>query len=595
MLSGTARDESFRFFCACNPAYYPQMTTFARQNTPKYLCMNRLSISVTLASALVLAQPLRAQQTDHSFDVAKSMEIFNTLFTALDLFYVDTIDADELITTAIDAMLESLDPYTEYYREEDMGDLKMLTTGKYGGIGSIIHMRKDSTVIISEPYEGMPAAQVGLQVGDVLVAIDGQDLKGKSVSQVSEMLRGEPGTTFILRVRRPGEGRERDFTITRQNVKVPAMPYYGLCADGVGYIYLQQFTENCAVEVRKALIALRDQGARSLVIDLRDNGGGLLSEAVAIVNLFVPKGLTIVETRGKVRAAHTVYTTKDDPLDLEIPLCVLVNGGTASAAEIVSGSLQDLDRAVIVGARTFGKGLVQSPRELPYDGSLKMTTSKYYIPSGRCIQAIDYAARRKGDRGTATDSLVHVFHTAAGREVRESGGITPDVPVRVDTMSEVAYYLSIDDVITDWGTHYMQQHRDELPPVRAFTVSDEDVAELLAMAQDADFKYDRLAQRSLDALRRSLKQEGTYEEAEAELLALEARIGGDLPREFARNDDEIRRVMAMEVIKRYAFQAGTVEYSLLDDPDLQEALRILATPDEYARILQGPDTEQPQD
>lgn len=541
-------------------------------------------ILMASVACLALFMSAKAQQAAHSFSLAKGLEIFSSLFTQLDLFYVDTLDTEELVTIGIDAMLESLDPYTEYYREEDMGDLKMLTTGKYGGIGSIIRARKDSTVIISEPYEGMPAAQVGLQVGDVLLYIDDQDLKGKSVSEVSDMLRGEPGTTFKLQVQRPHEAGTRDFSITRQNVKVPAMPYCGMCAPGVGYIYLQQFTENCASEVRKALIALRDQGANSLVLDLRDNGGGLLSEAVSIVGLFVPKGLTIVETKGKVRSSNTVYRTSDDPLDLEMPLCVLVNGGTASAAEIVCGALQDLDRAIVIGARTFGKGLVQSPRELPYDGSLKLTTSKYYIPSGRCIQRIDYADRRKGGKGMAADSLARVFHTAAGREVRESGGITPDVAVKVDTMSEIAYYLSLDDILTDWGTLYMQSHA-EFPPVSQFTISDADVAQLLAMAKEAGFKYDRLSARSLEALRRALKQEGIYEETEAEFLALEARAGQDLDREFSLHDDEIRRVMAMEVVKRFAFQAGTVEYGLRDDPDLEAALRILNDPNEYALLL----------
>lgn len=572
------------------PAQIPPNGVPLRDNPIPSLRMKR-TLMAALAS-LALLVPARAQQADHSFALAKAMEIFNSLFTQLDLFYVDTLDTEELATIAIDAMLESLDPYTEYYREEDMGDLKMLTTGKYGGIGSIIHARKDSTVIISEPYEGMPAAQVGLQVGDVLLRIDDEDLKGKGVSEVSDMLRGEPGTTFKLRVQRPGEKGPRDFSITRQSVKVPAMPYHGMCAPGVGYIYLQQFTENCAAEVRKALISLRDQGAQCLVLDLRDNGGGLLSEAVDIVNLFVPKGLTIVETKGKVRSSHTVYRTDNDPLDLEIPLCVLVNGGTASAAEIVSGALQDLDRAVVVGARTFGKGLVQSPRELPYDGSLKLTTSKYYIPSGRCIQRIDYADRRKGGKGTAADSLARVFHTAAGREVRESGGITPDVCVPVDTMSEVAYYLSLDDVITDWGTGYMQRHA-ELPPVSQFVITDADVAELLALAKESGFHYDRLSTRSLEALRRALKQEGTYEEAEAAFSALEAAVGQDLDREFARHEDEVRRVMAMEVVKRYAFQAGTVEYSLRDDPTLSAALRVLGDPDEYARLLPTPAAPEP--
>ena len=541
----------------------------------------------TLASLFLffaLLLPAHAQQTSHSFQVAKAMETFCTIFRDLELFYVDTLDAEQAVEAAIDAMLATLDPYTQYYAEEDMGDLKMMTTGKYGGIGSIIRMRKDSTVIISEPYEGMPAAEVGLQVGDVLLFIDDQDLRGKSVSEVSDMLRGEPGTTFRLRVQRPGEKKERAFSITRRSIKVPAITYYGLCAPGVGYIYLSQFTENCSAELRRAFIALREQGADCIVLDLRDNGGGLLSEAVDIVNLFVPKGLTIVETRGKVAAANTTYITQNDPLDTDIPLAVLVSGSTASAAEIVSGALQDLDRAVILGSKTFGKGLVQSPRELPYNGSLKLTTSKYYIPSGRCIQAIDYAAWRKGKQATQADSLAATFHTAGGRQVREGSGIVPDILLSPDTMPDIAYYLEMDDILLDWGTAYMQQHTD-LPPVSQLEITDADVADLLAMAKAAGFTYDRLSAKQLDALKKTMQREGYMDEAEAEVQALEAKLEHNLDRDFARSDKEIRQVMGAELVRRYAFQAGTVEFSLRGDPEVEEAVRILRDADAYHRLL----------
>ena len=539
---------------------------------------------LSAALALLFLLPCSAQQTDHSYAVAKAMETFNYIFRDLELYYVDTLDAEQAVTVAIDAMLASLDPYTEYYAEEDMGDLKMMTTGKYGGIGSIIRMRKDSTVIISEPYEGMPAAQVGLQVGDVLLFVDDTDLKGKSVSEVSDMLRGEPGTTFSLRVQRPGEKKERTFEITRKSVKVPAIPYYGLCASGVGYIYLSQFTENCSAEFRKAFIALREQGAESIVIDLRDNGGGLLSEAVDIVNLFVPKGLTIVETRGKVQTANSVYTTQNDPIDTEIPLAVLVSGNTASAAEIVSGALQDLDRAVILGTRTYGKGLVQSPRDLPFNAYLKLTTSKYYIPSGRCIQAIDYAAWRKGGKATQADSLAAIFHTAGGREVREGSGILPDIVLTPDTLPDIAYYLELDDILLDWGTDYMQRHAT-LPPVSALEITDEDVADLLQKAKEQDFKYDRVSARNLETLKKTMKREGFYDEAEAELAALEAKLEHNLDRDFARYDKEIRHVMGAELVRRYAFQAGTVEYSLRGDIEAEEAVRLLSEPDRYSALL----------
>ena len=434
---------------------------------------------------LMAMMPVRAQ-SEHAFEVAKNLDVFNSLYRQLDVFYVDTLEADKLIRIGIDAMLEELDPYTVYYPEEDMGDLKMMTTGKYGGIGSVIRMRKDSTVIVAEPYADMPAAEAGLQIGDVMLKIDDKDLKGLSTSEVSDMLRGEPGTTFVLRIQRPGEKKPRDIKITRRNIKVSAIPYYGLIGDA-GYINLTQFTEECAKDVRKAIISLKGKGAKSLIIDLRGNGGGLLSEAVDIVNLFVPKDLKIVETKGKLAASNTTYYTRNEPLDTQIPLVVLVNSRTASAAEIVSGSLQDLDRAVVVGSKTFGKGLVQSPRELPYNGSLKLTTAKYYIPSGRCIQAIDYKQKRKdaeiyrttGKRAEKKDSIdnQHIFHTAGGREVTEGSGIKPDVEVKHDTLANVVYYLSIDDVLTDWGTKYFQKH-PTIPEVKDFAITQEDYEDL---------------------------------------------------------------------------------------------------------------------
>ena len=549
--------------------------------------------------AAVIALPAGAQKPnkkqDHSFQVAKNLEIFNALYKDLDRLYVDTLDADKLITIGIDAMLDYLDPYTEFYAEEDVDDLKMLTTGKYGGIGSIIRMRSDSTVIVSEPYEGMPAAEVGLHVGDVLKKIDNTDLTGKKVSEVSDLLRGEPGTTFVLTVERPGENSPREFKITRKNIKTPDIPYYGLLnsqnvAEGIdgskiGYINLSQFTENCSSDVRKAVISLKDKGAKALIIDLRGNGGGLLGEAVKIVNLFSPKGRTIVETKGKTNQSSSTYKTTREPLDLDIPLCILVNNGTASASEILSGSLQDLDRAVIVGSSTFGKGLVQSPRDLPYDTSIKVTTAKYYIVSGRCIQAIDYKRKREGGGdGRVPDSLATVFHTDAGRVVLDGNGIKPDVEVKRDTMANIVYYMSSDDVLTDWGTQYVADH-PTIAPIDDFVLTDADFDELKRLAKEKNFKYDRLSEKRLEELKKTAQFEGYYEDAKAEFDALEAKLQHNIEQEMDRYKDDIMQLMAIEVVKRYYFQAGMIQETLNKDPDLKKASDILNNQEEYCKIL----------
>ncbi len=552
-------------------------------------------------------------QTEHNFTVAKYLDLFNTIYRQLDLFYVDSLEADKVIRSGIEAMTEELDPYTVFYPEEDMGELKMMTTGKYGGIGSIIRMRKDSTVIIHEPYPNMPAAEVGLQVGDVLLKIDDKDLKGMSTSEVSELLRGEPGTTFVLRVQRPNEKKTRDFKVTRRSIKKTAVPYIGMIGDA-GYISLTEFTEGCAKEVRKSVISLKEKGAKSIILDLRSNGGGLLNEAVDLVNLFVPKNQKIVETKGKHIAAQYTYTTNNEPLDLDIPLAILVDNSTASASEIVSGALQDLDRAIVVGTETYGKGLVQSSRQLPYNGSLKLTTAKYYIPSGRCIQKIDYQQLRKdaevyrktGKRPEKKDSLKTIFHTAGGREVTEGSGIKPDVAVKHDSISptlfypiaisneasirelleksNLLFYLYNDDALIDWGTKYFQSH-PTLPAVKDFTLTDQDYADFKQIVKASDFKYDRMSEKRLEELKKTAQFEGYYEDAKEEFDALEKKFAHNLDREMDRRKDDICRLMAQEVIKRYYYQAGKVEDAIKKDEDIEAALTVLHNESEYKKIL----------
>lgn len=556
-----------------------------------FLLFSFLSLTV---SAQESNKPEKKQ--DHAFQVAKNLEIFNAIYRDLDIYFVDSLEAEKLLSKTIDYMLSSLDPYTEYYPEEEMEDLKMISTGKYGGIGSIIRMRKDSTVIISEPYEGMPAAEVGLKPGDVLLKIDNTDLKGKSVSEVSDMLRGEPGTTFGLIVRRPGETDTREFKITRQKIKTPAIPYYGLLnkdnvADGVipekiGYINLTQFTENCSADVRNAVIRLKEQGAESIVIDLRGNGGGLLAEAVEIVNIFVPKGITIVQTKGKSQVQGSSYQTRHEPLDTKIPLCVLINNGSASASEILAGSLQDLDRAVIVGSRSYGKGLVQSQRTLPYNGALKLTTAKYYIVSGRCIQAIDYKKKREeGNEGRVPDSLATVFYTKAGRKVLDGNGIKPDVEVQHDTLANIVFYLSNDDILTDWANEYTKTHAT-IPPVDQFQINDDDFNQLKQMAEEKGFKYDRLSEKNLESLKKTAQFEGYYDDAKEEFEALERKLTHNLGKEMDRFEKEIKQIMALEIVKRYYYQAGQIKEAMKADEDLVKASEILADPQEYSRILQ---------
>ncbi len=546
--------------------------------------MKRTFITYLLMLACTAFVSMNAQN-DRTFNVLKNLDVFHNIYRNLDAFYVDTLDADKVIKVGIDAMLHSLDPYTEYFPEEDQSDLKMLTQAKYGGIGSLIRMMKDSTVIIAEPYEGMPAAIVGLQAGDILLKIDDHDLKGMGTPEVSNLLRGEPGTTFILKFQRPNESKPREVKITRQSIKLPAIPYFGKIGNS-GYINLSQFTNDCYGYVRKAVISLKEQGAQNLIFDLRGNPGGALDQAVRIVNLFVPKGLTIVETRGKVEGGNQTYKTNDQPLDEEIPIVVLVSNSSASASEIVAGSLQDLDRAVIVGSRTYGKGLVQSIRELPYNGDLKLTTAKYYIPSGRCIQEIDYKQRREKTNNSNT-TRDEEFKTRNGRIVKSGKGIMPDVEVKHDTMQNIVYYLANDDVLIQYGTKYCQTHSAPAS-VAEFKLTDADFENFKQMVIDSDFKYDRLSEKRLEDLKKVAEFEGYYEDAKAEFEALEKKLTHNLAKEIDHHAKDIRQLISLEIIKRYFYESGSVQEALKDDLDLQKAQEILADKNEYNKILGGP-------
>ncbi|MBR4434171.1 MAG: S41 family peptidase [Bacteroidaceae bacterium] len=522
-----------------------------------------------------------------TFTVAKSLNVFNSVVRELKMLYVDDFDYEKSVNTAIDAMLEDLDPYTVYYPADDTEELEMMITGKYAGVGAIIrYQKKREHVVISEPYENMPAYNAGLRAGDVILRVDSMDVKGKDTQAVSNLLRGDAGTTVTVTAQRPDGSEPKTYRITRANIQLPVLPYYDMLDDSTGYILFERFVDNCSRDVRLALVDLVERGAKRLVLDLRSNGGGSLAEAVEIVNLFVPKGETVVETKGRLPQASNTYKTRHAATQPDMPLVVLVNGQTASAAEIVAGALQDLDRAVIVGTRTYGKGLVQVPRDLPYGANLKVTTSKYYIPSGRCIQAIDYAKRDEdGNVGRIPDSLTTVFRTAAGREVRDGCGISPDIEVELEKVPNLLYYLSNDDCLFDFTTQWWLAH-DSIPSAYDFEVDDDLYAAFRDSVRASGFTYDRGSEKALKSLKEWAEFEGYMDDAKEEFSALEAKLQHNLDKDFDNFADDIKRLLANEIVTRYYFQRGSIIQTLKDDPDLRSARDVLADPARYRTLLQ---------
>ena len=530
------------------------------------------------------------------FEISKNIDIINALFKELDLFYVDTIDAEKMIQNGIAGFLATTDPYTEYYPEEEVNSLKEMITGKYAGIGATIrYYEKKDRIAVIEPLEGMPAAEAGVKAGDIILSVGGKEMVRDGMkpqefsTKVSQALRGEPGTTFVLRVERPllNDSVVLEFDITRRNIRQNPVPYYGMLRDSVALIVLTGFTDNSAKDVKKAFIELKQKGAKALILDLRDNGGGSLQEAVDIVNLFVPKGQEVVSTKGKLPQSHGTYKTSTEPIDTEIPLAILVNGNTASASEITSGSLQDLDRAVIVGTRTFGKGLVQTTRNLPYNATLKVTTSKYYIPSGRCIQAIDYANKNPdGSVARIPDSLTTVFHTRAGREVRDGGGIRPDVEVKGKRFPNIIYYLDNADLFFDFATRYCCTH-PTLESIDSLVVKDDDYEEFKQLVISRKFTYDMPTERMLKTLKDVAETEGYMETAAAEFEALEKKLNHNLDRDLDLFAEPIRERIAEELATRYFYQRGLVMQQIKDDPWLTEAIDLVLDEQRYNQILEG--------
>jgi len=557
--------------------------------------------------ALLSLQCVNAQDKsnaqDRYFDINKNIEIFNSVVKELDLFYVDTLNVEKTIQTGIVNMLAGLDPYTNYLTEQDMDDFKFMTTGEYAGIGSYITARKmgDSyKVIISGPYEGMPAANAGLKDGDIILSVDDEDmlmLDGAVVteatkaqdlsSKVSNKLKGQAGTIVKIKVERFGEKKPIEFKFERKHIQVSSVPYYGLLTNGTtGYISFTSFTDKSSNDVKNAFLELKKQGMTSLIIDLRGNGGGILEESVQLVNFFVPKGETVLSTKGKLKQMERVYRTTLAPIDAEMPMVVLVDRGSASAAEIVSGALQDLDRAVIIGERTFGKGLVQLTRELPYGGSLKVTSSKYYIPSGRCIQAIDYTHRNEdGSVGRIPDSLTTVFKTAIGREVRDGGGIIPDITLKEDKVPSIAYYLINQYIVFDFATEWASKH-PKIASVESFSITDEDYEEFKAFVKNKkDFKYDILSEKTLQSLKEMMEYEGYMDTASDEFKSLEAKLSPNLDRDLDSFKDDIKIFLNTEIAKRYYYRKGEIIESLKKDKGIEEAVSILTDANRYKEIL----------
>ena len=542
-----------------------------------------------LLAVLISTFSMIAQTNNHSSKVAKNLDVFNALYKNLDLLYVDTLDANEVIGYGINSMLNSLDPYTEYYTKEKNDELNTTLTGKYAGIGALIKYNNQlKNVVIDQAYANTPAAEAGLKKGDIILSIDDKPMTGKDNSYVSNSLRGEPGTSFKLKVKRPSTSKVLTFKITRRSIQLPSVPYYGIQPGNIGYIKYTSFTEGSAKQIKSAFVDLKSKGAKGLVLDLRGNGGGSLGEAVQIVNMFVPKGITIVQTKGKLQRANAKYKTTEEPLDTIMPIVVLVDGNSASASEITSGSLQDLDRAVILGTRTFGKGLVQQVINLPYGGLMKLTTSKYYIPSGRCIQAIRYKHSNGGRMEHVPDSLTKTFYTRLGRAVKDGGGITPDIVVKADSVPNIAFYLAgvrdSNEVMFNYEVEYIAKHPTISSPEK-FVISDADYQIFKDKVIKSGFKYDGETSKYLDNIIRLAKFEGYYNDAKPQLEALKEKLQHNIAHDLEYNKAFISNLLANDIVQAYYFQEGGIVHSLQQDKQWKKAVELLNNPKEYKDLL----------
>lgn len=533
-----------------------------------------------LVIILLLSVPFVCFGQTKYFEISQNSDIYNAVLRELELNYVDSLPHKKMTETAINSMLKLLDPYTVFIPKSDKNALTMMTTGMYGGIGAII-MQKDGEIVIAEPHEGMPAQRSGLKAGDILVQINGVKLKGKSVSEASSKLRGIPGTEVRLKVKRPGEKKTFEKVVVREAIKIEPVSYYGTLSDSIGYISFREFTAKSANSFKNALSELIQQHhINKLIIDLRDNGGGLVNEAIEIASLFVPKRSLIVSLKGKIKEANKVYKTVSEPLYPEMPLLILVNEESASASEILAGALQDMDRAVIVGKRTFGKGLVQNVRMLPHESYLKVTTAKYYTPSGRCLQAINYT----GDRKKTPDNLTSEFKTLHGRTVRDGGGITPDTTLTDDEKINISYYLFTKNIIFDYATQYTASHPTIATP-DTFRLSDEEYQQFVDYVIDRDFTYQLESNKYLQDLRKMIRIEGYEASTDSILNQLTDLLKPDIQKDLQLFRKDITFMLESEIVKRYYFQKGEAEYRLRGDKWVKDALKIIKDKDKMTAIL----------
>ncbi|MEO8086257.1 MAG: S41 family peptidase [Bacteroidota bacterium] len=524
---------------------------------------------------------------DDYFEISKNLDIFSSAFREVNMYYVDSIEPGKLMKKGIDAMLGTLDPYTNFIPESEIEDYRFMTTGQYGGIGALIRQKGDY-VAISEPYEGFPAQKADLRAGDEILEIDGKSAKGKKTDEVSHILKGQPKTEVKLLVKREGIKNPIEKILTREEIKVKSVPYFGMLNNDIGYIRLTGFTENCGADVKEALTKLKEKNnPKGVILDLRFNPGGLLHEAVNVTNVFVDRGQEIVSTRSKMKSLDKSYKAMNTAVDTEIPLAVLVNSGSASASEIVSGSLQDLDRGVIIGQRTFGKGLVQTTRSLGYNAQLKITTSKYYVPSGRCIQALDYSHRNEdGSVGKVPDSLVTEFKTRTGRKVFDGGGILPDVVVEQKKLSNITISLLTKNIIFDFASHYRNDH-PTIAPAADFALNENDWNDFVNYIADKEYDYTTKSEKSLDELKKNSEDEKYFDALKNDIDGLKLKLAHNKKEDVDKNREEISGIIVQEIVSRYYFQAGKIEASFHRDPEIQKAIEVLGNSTIVASILNG--------